>query len=219
MGRAGYDWITVDLEHGTFSHQILPDIFRALELGGTLPFARLARTASEDIKRSLDAGAKGLIFPMIESGEQLKQAVSQALYPPEGTRGVGYCRANLYGKEFGNYVENEANDIIIIAQIEHINAVGALDEILAVSRLNAIIVGPYDLSASMGITAQFDQPEFTNVMDQIQKKAGEHGVPMGLHLVQPDQNLLREKIADGYQFIAYATDAVFLYNCAECPRL
>ena len=218
MGQAGYDWVAVDLEHAGFSIKTLPDIFRALELGGTCPFARVAQCHPKDIKQALDAGAQGLILPMVESKEQLEKAIRWAFYPPKGERGVGYSRANLYGKNFATYVEEESKDIIIIAQIEHIRAVQNLDSILSVNGLDAIMVGPYDLSGSMDLTARFDHPDFLQVMDTIFQKAKEHSVPMGLHVVQPDVDLLKSKIAEGYQFIAYGIDAVFLYNAAERPN-
>jgi 2-dehydro-3-deoxyglucarate aldolase len=219
MGQAGYDWVAVDLEHGRFSQQSLPDIFRALELGGTVPFARVACSEAKDIKAALDAGALGIILPMIESAQQLKKAIASALYPSKGSRGVGYCRANMFGKKFEEYSEKVAQEIILIAQIEDIRAVEALDEILCVSGLDGIIIGPYDLSASMGLTAQFEHQDFLAAMDRIRHKALEYKVPMGMHIVQPDQNKLQQKISEGYQFIAYSIDSVFLYQTAQIPKI
>ncbi|MBI9082639.1 MAG: 2,4-dihydroxyhept-2-ene-1,7-dioic acid aldolase [Desulfobacterales bacterium] len=216
MGRAGYDWVAVDMEHGAFSNQILPDIFRALELGGTLPMVRLGRVGKLEIKKALDSGARGLIFPMVENGTQLARAISSSLYPPAGERGVGFSRANLFGKHFEDYRKN-ADQLILVAQIEHINAVNALDDILAVDGLDAIIVGPYDLSGSMDLTAQFDHPRFIEALVTIREASKRHGVPMGLHIVEPDEETLRSKIADGYQFVAYGTDAVFLNAGCGCP--
>jgi len=219
MGQAGYDWVAVDLEHAGFSIETLPDIFRALELGGTCPFARIAQCHPKDIKQALDAGARGLIIPMIEDRKQLENAINWTYYPPMGVRGVGYSRANLYGKDFSSYTQNESRNIMIAAQIEHVHAVNNLDAILSVDGLDTIMVGPYDLSGSMNLTAQFEHPDFLKVMDTIFQKAKTYGVPMGLHIVQPDPDLLRSKIDEGYQFIAYGIDAVFLYRSAERPIL
>lgn len=218
MGNAGYDWIAVDLEHGSFPSEILPDIFRALELGGTSPFARVAQCHPKDIKQALDAGAQGIILPMIESKEQLEDAIAWAYYPPRGRRGVGYSRANVFGKNLSSYIQNNADDILIVAQIEHVKAVQELDDILSVKFLDAIMVGPYDLSGSMDLTAQFKHPDFLHVMNTIFHKAKEHDIPMGLHIVQPDREVLKTKIFEGYQFIAYGIDAVFLYRSAEQPN-
>jgi 2-dehydro-3-deoxyglucarate aldolase len=218
MGTSGYDWVAVDLEHGKFSWEKLTDIFRALELGGTLPFARVAQALPNDIKQALDAGAKGLVFPMIESKKQLEQAILSALYPPLGNRGVGYARTNLFGKRFDSSLK-EAHELILIAQIENISAIDQLDDILQVKYLDGIMVGPYDLSASMGLTAQFEHPEYLKVMEQIRNRAAIHKIPMGAHVVQPNQNLLQKQIEEGYQFLAYSIDSVFLYQSAECPIL
>jgi 2-dehydro-3-deoxyglucarate aldolase len=217
MSRAGYDWIAVDMEHGSFSIQSLPGIFRALELGGTAPFVRVAQAEPKDIKQALDAGAKGLILPMIETGEQLSDAISWALYPPQGRRGVGYCRANKFGKDLDSYIK-DSEGLLIVAQIEHILAVNNLDDILQVKGLDAIMVGPYDLSCSMKITGKFHHARFIQAMNTIFSKAREYKIPMGTHLVQPDIKLLESKIAEGYQFIAYGVDTVFLCHAAELPQ-
>lgn len=217
MGCAGYDWVAVDLEHGSFTRRDLSDIFRAIELGGTVPFARVADLTMTSIKGALDSGAKGLIFPMIESRDQLNVAIDHALYPPEGTRGVGFCRANLFGKEFDQgIIEN--SDTFFCAMIENIRALDKLDKIFSHPKLDAIMVGPYDLSGSMDLTGQFEHPDFIAVLDTIARKAEKHEVPLGLHVVQPDPEQLAAKIAEGYCFIAYGIDAVFLYRATECPK-
>jgi len=217
LGKSGYDWVAVDLEHGNFSRSMIKDIFRALEINRTVPIARVAQCTQQNIKEALDAGAQGIILPMIQSRAQLEEGVSWSYYPPKGKRGVGYSRANLFGSNFNEYVESFSSKVFIVAQIEHIDAVENLDDILSVPELDAIMIGPYDLSGSMGITGQFDNPDFINTLDVIYKKAKEHGVPMGLHVVQPDKEFLEEKIKQGYQFIAYGIDAVFLYNSSKNP--
>ena len=214
MGKAGYDWVAVDMEHGHFSNAILPDICRALELGGTVPFCRVAQCGPKEIKQALDAGARGIILPMIETADQLEKGIAWSYYPPQGVRGVGYGRANLFGKEFEKNLK-VSSDICIVAQIEHIRAVENLDLILTVEGLDAIFIGPYDLSGSVDLTGQFEDPRFLDVMDTVDQKAREYHVPMGIHVVQPDENELKKTISKGYQFIAYGIDAVFLVNAAQ----
>ena len=229
LAQAGYDWIACDLEHGSFGPSILPNIFRAIKVGGAVPFARLPLAEKTWIKAALEAGAEGLIFPMIESAEQLSKAIDLATYPGQDTwrkkgecakeyRGVGYCRANVFGKCFDAYRESIAPNIFICAQIEHIRALQELDQILSHPRLDAIMVGPYDLSGSMGLTAQFDHPQFVEALETIQKACNAHHVPMGIHIVQPDPNELKRQIAKGVRFIAYGIDTVFLWKSAERPR-
>lgn len=228
LAHAGYDWVACDLEHGSFSQASLPNIFRSIEVGGAVPFARLPIAEKTWIKAALEAGAHGLIFPMIESAEQLNTAIDLATYPGHDTwrdagktaqeyRGVGYCRANLFGKHFDNYRENTAPEIFIVAQIEHIRALENLPKILAHPRLDAIMVGPYDLSGSMGLTGQFEHPEFKAVMDKITKLCVARKIPMGPHIVMPNPKELTRQIELGARFIAYGIDAVFLWKNCECP--
>jgi len=216
LGQAGYDWVAVDMEHGSISIDQLPDLFRAIELGGTLPLARIAESAPKECKLSLDAGAGGIIAPMIESADQLKTIRDACYWPPAGARGVGFSRANLFGKHFEEYSE-EAQAPLVVAQIEHINAVNNLEEILQVEGLDAIIVGPYDLSASMGLTAKFEHKEFVETMNRIINLCKQYNVPCGDHIVQPDPKLLQKRIAEGYRFIAYSIDAFFLVNSTINP--
>ena len=219
MGASGYDWVAVDMEHGAFTRAILPDVFRAIERGGSTPFARIAQAELRPIKDALDSGAQGLVFPMIESREQLDRAISLSLYPDAGgSRGVGYSRANMYGRDFDPYRVDVAKDILLVAQIEHIRAVDQLDAILSHPRLDAIMVGPYDLSGSMGLTGQFDHPDFVAVMARINEACKRHNMPMGNHVVQPEPERLAKCIADGSRFIAYGIDAVFLLHGCACPK-
>ena len=217
LGKSGYDWVAVDMEHGSVNVDKLPDLFRAIELGGTLPLARIAESKSKDCKQALDAGAGGIIAPMIESAEKLKMVRNACCWPPVGMRGVGFSRANLFGKHFDEY-KKEAQSPLLIAQIEHINAVNNLEEILTVEGLDAIIVGPYDLSASMGITGEFYSKEFIDIMDNIMSLCNKHNVPCGDHVVQPDQKTLEKRIDQGFRFIAFGTDGVFMYINCNNPR-
>jgi 2-dehydro-3-deoxyglucarate aldolase len=216
MGNAGYDWVAVDMEHGSISTHQLPDIFRALELGGTLPLVRLAQGHVKDCKRALDAGAGGIIIPMVESAEQLMLVREACCWPPAGTRGVGFSRANLFGKHFETYTE-EAQKPLLVAMIEHIQAIDNLANILQVEGLDAILIGPYDLSASMGLTAEFDSSEFIKAMAHIRTLCTQHRIPCGMHVVMPDPTLLKLKIDEGYQLIAYSIDAVFLNSVVINP--
>ena len=216
MGQAGYDWVAVDMEHGAIAHHQLPDLFRALELGGTLPLVRLAEGNPRDCKQALDAGAGGVIVPMVESAEQLLSMRNACRWPPAGTRGVGFSRANLFGEQFDAYQE-EAQAPLLVAMIEHSRAVDNLAEILAVDGLDAILIGPYDLSASLGLTAQFEHPEFKTTMNRIGELAKLANIPAGVHVVPPSKEELAQRIAEGYRFLAFSIDAVFLRVGGQNP--
>ena len=216
MGEAGYDWVAVDLEHGSISLQQLPDLFRALELGNTLPLVRLAEGHPKGCKQALDAGAGGVIVPMIETAQQLEMVRDACCWPPSGTRGVGFSRANLFGKNFSTYVD-EAQAPLLVAMIEHVRAVEQLPEILAVRGLDAILIGPYDLSASMGMTAEFDNLELKSILNRIHELAVVANIACGIHVVEPSSNLLHQQISAGYRFLAYSGDAMFFNAVVNNP--
>lgn len=228
MAQAGYDWAAVDMEHGSFGPDALPNIFRAIECGGATPFARLPEASKVWIKAALEAGAKGLIFPMVESREELDRAIDLSTYPGQdfwrvkgeiapAYRGVGFCRANSFGHDFEEYREKVAPNIFLVAQIEHIRAVENLERILEHRRLDAIMVGPYDLSGSMGLTGKFDDPRFKQIMAEIAETCKKCSIHMGLHIVEPNPGLLQKEIDNGSKFIAYGIDTVFLWRSARCP--
>jgi 2-dehydro-3-deoxyglucarate aldolase len=226
IARLGYAWAAVDLEHGAFTRAVLPDMFRALERWGTLPFARVAEADMSLIKAALDSGARGLIFPMIAGREQLDAAIAFSLYPggaafPSGRRGVGFSRANVYGLDLAEHTgaEGLGQSLVLVAQIEQKEALAHLDAIFSHPRLDACMVGPSDLSASMGLTGQFEAPEFLEALALIERKAREHGVALGYHVVQPDPALLAARIKAGYAFLAYGIDTVFLHAGALPPKL
>ncbi|MDB9976182.1 aldolase/citrate lyase family protein [Candidatus Thioglobus sp.] len=213
MGNSGYDWVAVDLEHGAISVNQLPDIFRALELGNTLPLVRLPDSSEKECKQALDAGAGGVIIPMVESAQQLSLARDACRWPPSGRRGVAFSRANLFGENFNSYNE-EAQKPLLIAMIESVQAINNLNEILMVEGLDAIFIGPYDLSASMGLTGQFDNKKFQASIKDIKLKSDKANIPSGLHVVEPFRKKLDEALSDGFQFVAFSIDAVFLRESA-----
>ena len=216
LGNSGYDWVAVDLEHGSIGIHQLPDLFRALELGGTLPLARLAQASPKDCQQVLDAGAGGVIVPMVESAKNLTLIRDACRWPPAGKRGVGFSRANLFGKNFESY-SKESQEPFLVAMIESILAVDNLEKILLVKGLDAILIGPYDLSASMGIVTQFDNPKFKEMMNKIRSLCSAANIPCGVHVVKPSQAELQQKINEGDRFLAYSVDSVFLNYFSERP--
>ncbi|RHX91192.1 2,4-dihydroxyhept-2-ene-1,7-dioic acid aldolase [Leptospira yasudae] len=215
LGNAGFDWVALDLEHGAFSLHLLPDIFRAISQGGSLPFARVAESRPKDIKQALDAGAKGIIVPMIESSKQVEDFLKWSSYPPKGIRGVGYSNANLFGKRFDSYSKEINSNLVRVIQIENIKAVKEIDAILSVKGIDAMMIGPYDLSGSMGLTGQFDHPEFLKAIETLQKAAERNRVPLGTHVIQTDFQKVKDEIRNGKKFIAYSTDAIMLNTQAN----
>ena len=206
LTKAGFDWLVVDLEHSTISIEQAGDLIRIIDLSGTTPLVRLTSNDSNQIKRVMDAGAHGIVVPMVNSKEDATNAVAATRYSPQGIRGVGLARAQSYGAGFQDYFEWQKNGPIVIVQIEHQSALENLEEIFSVSGVDGYIIGPYDLSCSLGAPGDFSHPDFIAAMKHIQATGDLLDKPGGLHIVEPDIKKLNEAIASGHKFIAYSVD-------------
>ena len=207
-----FNWVAVDMEHGSFSTGNLPDIFRAIELKNKLALVRLPNKNTNICSQVLDAGCAGVIIPNIKKVSELI-AIRDACYlPPKGTRGVGYSRANLFGKKFSDYKKGKTKPIII-AMIENIISVKNLEQLIQTRGLDAVLIGPYDLSASMNITGKFNHPKFKLAIREIKKLSRKYKIPCGIHVIEPKHNILKKYIKLGYQFLPYSADTI-LFNTA-----
>ena len=206
MASAGFDWLAVDLEHSTIGLREAGELIRVIDLKGVVPLVRVSSNNPEQIKRIMDAGAHGVIVPMVNSEEEAAAVVSAVKYPPKGHRSVGLARAQGYGVQFSEYFDWQRDHSLVVVQIEHIDAVDNLESILLVEGVDAYIVGPYDLAGSLGMPGEFKAPQFLEVMQQICNVAEKLGVPGGVHIVEPDSAQLRRCIEEGNRFIAYGVD-------------
>jgi 2-keto-3-deoxy-L-rhamnonate aldolase RhmA len=206
IARAGYDWIVVDMEHSVIAIDTAGELIRVIDLCGAAPLVRLTSNHPDQIKRLMDAGAHGIVVPMVNSADDAARAVAAVRYAPEGSRGVGLARAQGYGVSFKDYFEWQKHNAVVIVQIEHRDALAVLDAILAVPGVDGFIVGPYDLSCSMGIPGQFEHPDFIAALNTILEAGRRLCVPAGLHIVEPDLERLSQSITQGYRFIAYSVD-------------
>ncbi len=203
---AGFDWLVVDMEHTTISMKQAGELIRVIDLSGVAPLVRLTSNDPNQIKRVMDAGAHGIVVPMVNSPEEAVAAVAATRYAPDGIRGVGLARAQRYGAGFQEYLEWQKKGAVVIVQIEHHSALEVLEEILTVEGVDGFIIGPYDLSCSMGIPGEFEHPEFLGAMETIRKAGRRLQCPGGIHVVEPDRKRLDQAINDGYRFIAYSVD-------------
>lgn len=210
--QAGFDFVVVDVEHSPVDLERTHSLFQAIRSGNpdSVPMVRAHGVDYSHLKRYLDLGAGGIIAPFVNSVEDAEQLVRTCKYPPMGDRGVGFCRANDYGSDLSNYVASANDDIVLTVQIEHIKGVEAIDDILAVEGIDAAFIGPYDLSASMGITAQFDHPDYIAAKERVLQACQRHGTACGLHVVDPDPRQVRDAIKNGYSLIAYSLDITIL---------
>ncbi len=198
------------MEHSAITLDITQDLIRVIELSGVSPLVRVGHNQPNLIKRVMDTGAHGVIVPMVNTKEEAEQAVASVKYPPRGFRGVGLARAQKYGTGFEPYKKWNQEESIVIVQVEHIKAVENLEEILKVPDVDGFIIGPYDLSGSLGVPGQFDHPSVVEALKEVSKIAAKKKALSGFHLIPPDPQELMEKENAGYRFIAFSLDVLFL---------
>jgi 2-keto-3-deoxy-L-rhamnonate aldolase RhmA len=210
MARSGFDWLTIDMEHSSITLDVAQDLIRVIELCGVPPLVRISNNDQNIIKRVMDAGAHGIIVPMVNSRDDALNAVNALKYPPIGSRGVGLARAQKYGTDFEGYRKWNHEKSILIVQIEHINAVDNLEDILGVEGVDGFIVGPYDLSGSLGLPGQFENPKVSEALSRVEETSQKIAALSGFHVIPPDVSEVKKKISKGYRFIAFSLDILFL---------
>ena len=162
----------------------------------------------------MDAGADGIIVPMVKNRAEALQALEYTYYPPEENQ-VGLSRAQRYGIGFDQYKTHLNNNMIVIAQIEHIDAVNNIEEIATTDGIDGIIVGPYDLSGSMGIPGEYEKTNVQKALQKVEESCIKLGKSLGFHVIQSDASYLEEKINKGYNFLAFSLDFFFLGDKAR----
>jgi 2-dehydro-3-deoxyglucarate aldolase len=206
MATAGFDWLVIDLEHTATSTSQMAEVIRIGDLAGCPMLVRLSGHDPAQLKRALDAGARGAVVPMVNSADQAARMAMAARYPPQGDRGVGLARAQGYGLGFDDYRDGGADDVVVIAQIEHIDGVANLDAIVATDGIDGFFVGPYDLSGSLGQPGRFDHPDVAAALDQVASRITPAGPVAGIHVVEPDEAKLKAAVDAGYRFVAFASE-------------
>lgn len=218
MAACGLDFLCVDVEHSAVDLPGVQGLFQAVRSGNPA-CAALVRLHGVDyafVKRYLDAGADGVVAPLVRTAAEARLLVQACKYPPDGLRGVGFCRANDYGLRVEGEFVRANREILVAVQIEHIDAIPVIDEILAVPGIDVAFIGPYDLTASMGLTAQFEHPDYVAVRRAVLDACGRNGVTPGIHVVAPDLDQARARLADGYRFLAYSLDLAMVSSaCRE----
>ncbi|MCK4726790.1 MAG: hypothetical protein KAT29_13350 [Anaerolineales bacterium] len=211
MTRAGFEWLFIDAEHAQFDDLMVQ---RMLQIAGpgTPCLVRLADKDEVHIKKALDAGAAGIIAPMVNSASQAAEVVQWAKYPPFGVRGVGLARAQGYGMQFAEYVEQANQQTVIVAQIEHIQAVQNIGASVQVEGIDALLPYPYDLSSSMGLVGQVDHPDVVAAIDQVTQVCQAEGMPLGIFGVSA--GAVQPYIERGYTLIVVGADGMLLGQAA-----
>ena len=216
MIESGFDFLVIDLEHGSISEERLILILNKFENTSCLPYVRVGINSEYLIRRALDLGAKGIIVPGVKNKNDVISAQRAMFYPPIGKRGIGFSKANKYGISFDHYFNNSNKEISLIVQIEHNEAVKNIDEIFSNKNIDAYIIGPYDMTGSMGIIGDFNNKKYLENLKIVKKSAKKNKIKSGIHSVDPNIDNLKLSIKNGYEFIAYSTDALLLY--AKCNK-
>jgi 2-dehydro-3-deoxyglucarate aldolase/4-hydroxy-2-oxoheptanedioate aldolase len=208
----GFDWLFLDMEHGLLDYAAVQRMIQAV--AGRIPcIVRVPTNESMWIGKALDTGADGLIFPHVNSADEAHACVRAAKYPPQGARSVGIARAQAYGTRLREAIANANRDIILIAQAEHVDAVRSIDDILSVPGIDGVFIGPYDLSASLGIPGQVGDPAVREAIGRVRRAAGIAGRPVGILAGSPEA--AKAAVADGYKLICLATDTLLLADGAH----
>jgi 4-hydroxy-2-oxoheptanedioate aldolase len=214
LGYAQFDFVILDLEHGPNSVETLQNLIRAAQVADILPIVRVKENNLSIIGEGLDIGAAGIQIPKVENAEQAKMYINQVRFVPNGNRGVcRFVRAANYSAQNRFDYFKDADNIIVIMQIEGQEAISKLDEILEVDGIDLIFIGPYDLSQSVGIPGQIDHPLVTEKMMEIINLCNQHNVVVGT-FVDNMENALKWKKA-GVKYLSYSVDTGIFYEASR----
>ncbi|WP_180539609.1 HpcH/HpaI aldolase family protein [Nevskia soli] len=187
LAAAGFKWAFLDTEHGGFDLETLQDICRVANLAGLCPIVRVGDLQYSLVARALDCGAQGIIFPRVEQPELLARAVSWTKFPPNGIRGYGLALHQLdyETRAFPEVIAHLNANLMVVLQIETVRALEARDELLSVPGVDTVMVGPADLSISLGVPGQFEHPRLIEAIEQIRDSCLALGVIPGIHTRNP----------------------------------
>ncbi len=213
--RSGADFVGIDIEHSTISQEQSQRIIAACQSNNSLCLPRIASHNMEMIKRLLDSGADGLIVPMVSTMEEVAQIISWCKYPPLGKRSFGIARGQGYGFDFDSYVKewNETSSLII--QIESVQGIENINELLSYQEIDGAMIGPYDLSGSLGIPGLIDHPRVLEATRLVIEACAKFGKACGTQIIEPDRENLEKAFSAGYTFVVLASDIFILWKWAE----
>ena len=198
----GYDWLFIETEHAPLAP---PAVQRIVQTAADTPcVVRLSRGDEISIKRALDAGAAGIIVPQVNSAAYARLIVSYAKFAPMGSRGFGLSRASMYGLNAEQYVASANDNTAVIVLAEHVDAVENIDEICQVEGVDAVFIGPYDLSASFNKIGRVQDREVVDAINHIRDVCRAHGMPVGIHGASPE--MLVARIQDGFSLVSCSAD-------------
>jgi 4-hydroxy-2-oxoheptanedioate aldolase len=208
MAQQSFDTLTIDMQHGVVDYQVAVTMLQAISTTPVVPLARVPWNEPAYLMKILDAGVYGVICPMINTAAEAEALVRACKYPPRGYRSFGPVRASLYAG--ADYVEHADEDLVVMPMIETAEALKNLDEILRVPGVDAVYIGPSDLSMALGVKPRMDhtEPPVLDAQRKILEACKRHGVVAGIHNIS--SAYAAKMIAEGFQFVTLASDARFL---------
>ncbi len=212
LAGLGFDWLFVDGEHGPLESAEMLAILQAVGDKAAC-LVRVPRAEETAIKKVLDLGAAGIIAPQVNTALHAAEIVKWAKYSPVGTRGVGLARAHGYGMNFQEYVETANERVAVVVQAEHREAVENIEAIVQVEGVDAVLLGPYDLSASLGKMGQLDAPEVVEAIDHITQTCLAAGMPLGAFGITAEA--VQPYMERGYTLIVAGVDTLLLASAAK----
>lgn len=213
--RSGVDFVGIDLEHSTIDLPQAQQIIAAAQAGRVACLPRVSSHNGEQIRRLLDSGADGVIVPNVSRVEEVRQIVEWCKYPPEGKRSFGVARAQGYGLEFEEYVSQWNQRSAVLIQIESIAGVEAIDALVSHPTVDGVMVGPYDISGSLGQPGQLFHPRVEQACARVLEACRKAGKACGTQLVEPTQGQIASAMEKGYTFIVLASDVFILWKWSE----
>lgn len=214
VGSAGFDWVLIDLEHGVGTESNLVYQLQSLEKSSTTTIIRIESFDAPRVKKVLDLGANGIMFPQIQHTDEAKLAISNMYYPPVGRRGLAkMIRATQYGANFDEYYNATLDNLLGVIQIETLESLKHLDEIAALDGVDVLFLGPADLSLALGILGQWDHPDFIQAVEAIGRAAKNAGKSAGVLFF--DVNQYEFYYNHGFRFLASGSDMVFVNQGAK----
>ena len=213
MAHQGWDSLTIDMQHGVIDYAAMVTMLQAISTTATVPVVRVPWLEPGIVMKSLDAGAYGIICPMVNTREDAQKLVAWTHYAPQGARSFGPVRALLYGG--ADYAAKANETVVAFAMIETAQALDNLDAILSVEGLDAIYIGPSDLSLALGCKPVFDDvdPPVAQAIDHIVARAKHHGVVAGVHNGRAD--VARARVEKGFRFVTLGSDARLLASGSQ----
>lgn len=215
LANVGYRWIGVDMEHTDIDVRAFTELARGMYGRGAIPLARVRENDTLAIRQVLDAGAQGVIVPLVNTAEEARHAVAAAKYPPRGVRGFCFGRMNNFGRDFDTYKGEGDDEVVVIVMIESRTAVEQIDEILSVDGVDGVFIGPYDMSGSYDVPGQTEHPQLLAAFRRVLDACAAAGKAAGIHVVRPTPERVAKVITDGFTFVCLGADCVFLQDSAR----